>query len=208
MYKCSLQAPVLLLCLCLCLGEPQNRQRNNRNNRNNNRRPAARQNTFLRNGVTRNGSRDRRGTEVYPGCDGKVCLPEAILCADRQQKVGGLFWIRVISSELVQCHQRIALTHHFTHILPHIQSFGPFGFCPWCWHTHRYTNLAGLGRGRTRDECDTVQFKEMCKSGVQTVSLSWEYHDDGCCSCSVCGVISRASNEGSRRFHNHGEGPY
>jgi len=38
--------------------------------------------------VTRNGSRDRRGTEVYPGCDGKVCLPEAILCADRQQKVG------------------------------------------------------------------------------------------------------------------------
>ena len=27
------------------------------------------------------------------------------------------------------------------------------------------------GRGRTRDECDTVQFKEMCKSGVQTVSL-------------------------------------
>ena len=114
MYKCSLQAPVLLLCLCLCLGEPQNRQRNNRNNRNNSRRPAARQNTFLRNGVTRNGSRDRRGTEVYPGCDGKVCLPEAILCADRQQKVGGLFWIRVISSGLVQCHQRIALTHHFT----------------------------------------------------------------------------------------------
>ena len=91
MYKCSLQAPVLLLCLCLCLGEPQNRQRNNRNNRNNNRRPASRQNSFLRNGVTRNGSRDRRGTEVYPGCDGKVCLPEAILCADRQQKVGGLF---------------------------------------------------------------------------------------------------------------------
>ena len=89
-----------------------------------------------------------------------------------------------------------------------VLEFGSFGFCPWCWHTHRYTNLAGLGRGRTRDECDTVQFKEMCKSGVQTVSLSWEYHDDGCCWCSVCGVISRASNEGSRRFHNHGEGPY
>ena len=77
-----------MLCLALTLGEPQNNFRgNNRNNRNN-RRPA-RQNSgqFLRNGVTRNGSRDRRGTEVYPGCDGKVCLPEARLCAERQNKV-------------------------------------------------------------------------------------------------------------------------
>ena len=141
MYKCSLQAPVLLLCLCLCLGEPQNRQRNNRNNRNNNRRPAARQNTFLRNGVTRNGSRDRRGTEVYPGCDGKVCLPEAILCADRQQKVGGLFWIRVISSGLVKCHQRIALTHHFT-------THSKF-WTIWIWSvmdTHK-PSWAGAGHG-------------------------------------------------------------
>merc|ERR1711862_1058046 len=86
-------APLLLLLLCLTLGEPQNNFRGNRNNRNNNRRPArqnnARQNNgFLRNGVTRNGSRDRKGTEVYPGCDGKVCLPEASLCAERQNKVG------------------------------------------------------------------------------------------------------------------------
>ena len=82
------QAPVLLLCLCLTLGEPQNNFRgNNRNNRQN-RRPARQNNgQFLRNGVTRNGSRDRRGTEVYPGCDGKVCLPEAQLCAERQNKV-------------------------------------------------------------------------------------------------------------------------
>merc|ERR1712012_389659 len=85
-------APVLLLCLCLTLGEPQNNFRgNNRNNRNRGR--PVRQNRqnggqFLRNGVTRNGSRDRRGTEVYPGCGGKVCLPEAQLCADRQNKVG------------------------------------------------------------------------------------------------------------------------
>lgn len=38
--------------------------------------------------MTRNGSKDRRGTEVYPGCKGKVCLPDAQLCAERQQKVG------------------------------------------------------------------------------------------------------------------------
>ncbi len=89
------QAPLLVLFLCLTLGEPQNNFRGNRN-RNNNRRPArqnnARQNNgngFLRNGVTRNGSRDRKGTEVYPGCNGKVCLPEANLCAERQNKVGG-----------------------------------------------------------------------------------------------------------------------
>jgi len=47
-----------------------------------------RQGQFLRNGVTRNGSRDRKGTEVYPGCKGKVCLPDAQLCAERQKKVG------------------------------------------------------------------------------------------------------------------------
>ena len=85
------QAPVLLLCLCLTIGEPQNNFNRNRNNR----RPARQNNNnrgqFLRNGVTRNGSRDRRGTEVYPGCDGKVCLPEASLCAERQNKVGFLF---------------------------------------------------------------------------------------------------------------------
>jgi len=81
-------APVLLLCLCVTLGEPQNNFNRNRNNR----RPVRQNNNnrgqFLRNGVTRNGSKDRRGTEVYPGCDGKVCLPEAKLCAERQNKVG------------------------------------------------------------------------------------------------------------------------
>ncbi|XP_023343172.1 uncharacterized protein LOC111712710 isoform X1 [Eurytemora carolleeae] len=43
---------------------------------------------FGSNGVTRNGARDAVGTEVYPGCDGKVCLPEADLCANRKNKVG------------------------------------------------------------------------------------------------------------------------
>ena len=37
--------------------------------------------------LSRNGSRDQVGTEVYPGCDGKVCLPEAQLCATRTEKV-------------------------------------------------------------------------------------------------------------------------
>ena len=85
-----LQAPLLLVVLCIALAGAQNRQNRFRaNSRQNPRRPA-RQNgrsQFGRNGVTRNGSRDRRGTEVYPGCSGKVCLPEAQLCADRKEKV-------------------------------------------------------------------------------------------------------------------------
>jgi len=87
-----LRAALLLLAvLCLAFGEPQNngRLRNNRNNRNN--RPARQNrqnNQFSRNGVTRNGAKDARGTEVYPGCNGKVCLPEARLCAERKKKVG------------------------------------------------------------------------------------------------------------------------
>ncbi len=31
-------------------------------------------------------ARDARGTEIYPGCNGTVCLPEANLCAIRKQK--------------------------------------------------------------------------------------------------------------------------
>ena len=87
------QALVLLAVLCLAIAEPQNNNNRFRNNRNNNRNRPARQNRqnnqFGRNGVTRNGARDARGTEVYPGCNGKVCLPDAQLCADRKKKVGG-----------------------------------------------------------------------------------------------------------------------
>jgi len=81
-------APIVLLCLLLALGEAQNNRRPNRNRQS--RRPVRqnRQGQFLRNGVTRNGSRDKKGTEVYPGCKGKVCLPDAQLCAERQKKVG------------------------------------------------------------------------------------------------------------------------
>ena len=85
-----MKAPVLLLCLLLALGEAQNtRRQNNRNRPNRQNRPVRqnRQGQFLRNGVTRNGSKDKKGTEVYPGCSGKVCLPEAQLCAERQNKV-------------------------------------------------------------------------------------------------------------------------
>lgn len=80
---------LLLAVVCILVAEGQN---NRRQNRRQNRRPNQRQNNrnrgqFGRNGVTRNGARDARGTEVYPGCSGKVCLPEAQLCAERKQKV-------------------------------------------------------------------------------------------------------------------------
>ena len=82
---------LLLAVVCILVAEGQN---NRRQNRRQNRRPNNRQNNrqnnrgqFGRNGVTRNGARDARGTEVYPGCSGKVCLPEAQLCAERKQKV-------------------------------------------------------------------------------------------------------------------------
>merc|ERR1712117_755771 len=84
-------ALVLLAILCLTLAEPQNNNRfrnNNRNNRNNRNRPARQNNQFGRNGVTRNGARDAKGTEVYPGCNGKVCLPDAKLCSESKKKAG------------------------------------------------------------------------------------------------------------------------
>jgi len=76
---------VLILCtVCVLLTVAQrnnNRRQGGRRNNNNNK-------TFGRNGVTRNGVRDAKGTEVYPGCNGKVCLPEANLCALRKEKPG------------------------------------------------------------------------------------------------------------------------
>ena len=129
------QAPLLVLFLCLTLGEPQNNFRGNRN-RNNNRRPArqnnARQNNgFLRNGVTRNGSRDRRGTEVYPGCNGKVCLPEANLCAERQNKVGD----RVSSTPgRVFCPCRVARDREDTKVTKDHQIFFD---TKWQWSEER-----------------------------------------------------------------------
>ena len=68
----------------------QNRQRNNRNRNNNGNRATTTRN---RNPVVNGGfratpanARDNLGNEVYPGCNGTVCLPEANLCARRKQK--------------------------------------------------------------------------------------------------------------------------
>merc|ERR1712072_546526 len=85
-----IRSALLLAVVCILVAEGQN---NRRPNRRQNRRPNQRQQNrnrgvFGRNGVTRNGARDARGTEVYPGCSGKVCLPEAQLCAERKQKAG------------------------------------------------------------------------------------------------------------------------
>ncbi len=51
-------------------------------------------------------ARDAFGTEVYPGCNGTVCLPDATLCARRKQKGGHFnfnrksYWISWASDEL------------------------------------------------------------------------------------------------------------
>merc|ERR1711970_770586 len=88
-----LRAALLLLTVILCISLVQPQRQNNRNN-NRNQRPFRQTNRnrgnsqFGRNGVTRNGSKDKKGTEVYPGCNGKVCLPEARLCAERKNKKG------------------------------------------------------------------------------------------------------------------------
>jgi len=127
-----LRAALILSLLCVVLTVAQrnqrqnnfrqnnnnnnNRFRSNNNNNNNNRfrqqnnpRPASRQNNrlFSRNGVTRNGAKDASQTEVYPGCKGKVCLPDAQLCAQRKNKsghqlVGGKsYWFSWNSDEAV-----------------------------------------------------------------------------------------------------------
>jgi len=104
-----LRSALLLAVVCILVASGQNNQRQNRRQ---NRRPNQRQNNrnrgqFGRNGVTRNGARDASGTEVYPGCSGKVCLPEAQLCAERKQKaghkqIGGKsYWVSWDSDEAV-----------------------------------------------------------------------------------------------------------
>jgi len=105
-----LRTALLLAVVCILVAEGQN---NRRQNQRQNRRPNNRQNNrgnrgqFGRNGVTRNGARDARGTEVYPGCSGKVCLPEAQLCAERKNKVGHhliggkSYWVSWESDEAV-----------------------------------------------------------------------------------------------------------
>jgi len=69
-------------------------------------------NRFNSQGVTRNGARDARGTEVYPGCNGKVCLPNAELCASRKNQFGSqtsrgkTYWFSWNSDEAVLTNAR------------------------------------------------------------------------------------------------------
>jgi len=85
MVSCSrLDQLVVFLCLSLAvtvLAEPQRRQQGRQ-------RQQGQRQQQRRNRPTRNGARDADGTEVYPGCDGKVCLPDAELCAIRKNKKG------------------------------------------------------------------------------------------------------------------------
>ena len=79
---------VVVAVLCVLASEAQsNRRQGARGRGRQGQRQTRQNNQFGRNGVTRNGAKDAKGTEVYPGCSGKVCLPEAQLCAERKRKV-------------------------------------------------------------------------------------------------------------------------
>ena len=70
---------------------PVNNRPVNNNRQSNNRRPqtSTNQNPLISNGrfrATPANARDKLGNEVYPGCNGTVCLPEANLCARRKNK--------------------------------------------------------------------------------------------------------------------------
>ena len=70
---------------------PVNNRPVNNNRPANNRRPqtSTNQNPLINNGrfrATPANARDKLGNEVYPGCNGTVCLPEANLCARRKNK--------------------------------------------------------------------------------------------------------------------------
>ena len=67
----------------------RNRGNNNRGNNRGNNRQSANRNPIINNSgfrATPANARDKLGNEVYPGCDGTVCLPQANLCAQRKNK--------------------------------------------------------------------------------------------------------------------------
>jgi len=89
---------------------PVNNRPVNNNRPANNRRPqtSTNQNPLINNGrfrATPANARDKLGNEVYPGCNGTVCLPEANLCARRKNKPGHFtfggksYWISWASDE-------------------------------------------------------------------------------------------------------------
>merc|ERR1712004_402854 len=75
---------------------------NNRPQQSTNRNPIINGGSFR---ATPSNARDRSGHEVYPGCNGTVCLPLADLCARRKNKpghftfVGKSYWVSWASDE-------------------------------------------------------------------------------------------------------------
>ena len=80
--------------------------RNNNNNNNNNRRPTnvINNNNNINNAnfrATPADARDKLGNEIYPGCNGTVCLPVAQLCAQRKQKRESMSLSNLLSEQCV-----------------------------------------------------------------------------------------------------------
>ena len=97
----------------------RNRQNAGRNNRQNNRNQTPNRNPVINGGrfrATPANARDRLGNEVYPGCNGTVCLPEARLCANRKQKRELLLYFLKIPLLKPQ-HQCFSLKRNYCFIM-------------------------------------------------------------------------------------------
>jgi len=113
----SLVAFVVLVAAVATEAQRNNFRNNNRNNNRNNANrfappppppPPPRRNNNNSNGrfrATPANARDATGQEVYPGCNGTVCLPVAQQCAVRKQKSGHFafngksYWVSWASSD-------------------------------------------------------------------------------------------------------------
>ena len=80
-----------------------NRQQAQLSNNNNNRRPVNNNNNNANFRATPADARDRLGNEIYPGCNGTVCLPVAQLCADRKLKGKFIAYCRTIILSTLVC---------------------------------------------------------------------------------------------------------
>ena len=86
------------------VGNNRNRGNAGRQNRQNNRNQTPNRNPVINGGrfrATPANARDKLGNEVYPGCNGTVCLPEARLCANRKQKRECVVVVLVIFSKFL-----------------------------------------------------------------------------------------------------------
>merc|ERR1719219_3219031 len=93
-HKVSWQAVAFVVLMAVVASEAQRNNNRNNNRQNANRFPPPppaparrqqRQNGRFR--ATPANARDVTGNEVYPGCNGTVCLPVAQQCAIRKQKL-------------------------------------------------------------------------------------------------------------------------